>query len=245
MECKIIIGGHSHLNAMVGDRYEEKPTLRSLADQDDVAVMDGRWPRDESYWSQLAESAPGKRVGVIWGGNEHNSVYFFQAAYEFDFASRYVPGVLGAAQFVTQRTIKQRFRTLSLDDMNVALARISEAKPERFALLGTPPPKKDNDKLRALLEREPAFMAWAKQINSPLETIGITDPYIRLKLWYLLQDMFREAAANHGAKFIAVPPEVQDSEGFLREELWAPDVTHANGEYGRIMLAKVIEELRA
>jgi hypothetical protein len=245
LDCKIVIGGHSHLNAMVGDRHEEKPTLRALAGQEDVAVLDGSWPRDETYWSGLAEAAPGKRIGLIWGGNEHNSVYFFQAAYEFDFASRHVSALLGNAQVVSQRTIKQRFRKLSLDDMDAALTKISAAKPERLALIGTPPPKKDSEKLRVMLEREPAFVAWAKQINSPLETIGITDPHVRLKLWYLLQDMFREAAASYDAEFISVPPEVQDAEGFLREELWAPDVTHANAEYGRIMLAKIIGELRA
>jgi hypothetical protein len=229
---------------MVGDRYEENPTQRGLAGQEDVAVLDGRWPRDEAYWTHLAEVATGKRIGLIWGGNEHNSVYFFQAAYEFDFASRHVSGVLGGAQFITQRTIKQRFQKLSLDDMDATLSKIAAAKPERLALLGTPPPKKDNEKLRAMLEREPALVAWAKQINAPLETIGITDPFVRLKLWYLLQDMFKEAAGRYGAAFIAIPPEVQDAEGFLREELWAPDVTHANADYGRIMLAKAIQELR-
>jgi hypothetical protein len=116
--------------------------------------------------------------------------------------------------------------------------------PAKLALLGTPPPKKDNEKLRGLLTREPVFVAIAAAHNATPETIEITDPYVRLKLWYLLQDMFREAAAKFGGVYVPVPAETQDRDGFLREEFWAADVTHANSDYGRLMLAKTLEELQ-
>lgn len=199
----------------------------------------------DSYWRELTRQAPGRRIGLMWGGNEHNSVYFFQAAYQFDFASRYVQRLLGRAQILTQRTVKQRFQKLSLNNLEATLTAIVRAGPQRLALLGTPPPKKDNEKLRAVLTREPAFVAWAESLNASLETIEITDPYVRLKLWYLLQDMFRAAAEKNGAQFIPTPPAVQDDEGFLKEEFWAADVTHANSDYGRLMLAKVLEEMEA
>ena len=244
MGNEILIGGHSHVNALVGDRHVNAPAVRCLEGEPDVSVLDGPWPRSEAYFERLAAESAHRRVGLVWGGNEHNSVYFFQAAYRFDFASRYVSRILGRAQIVTQRAVRQRFRKLSLDDMGVALKSIRAAGPEKLALVGTPPPKKDNEKLRAVLEREPVFLAWADQLRTSAQTIEITDPHVRLKLWYLLQDMFREAAQAHGAAFISTPAEVQDEEGFLKEEYWAPDVTHANADYGRVVLAKVLEELR-
>ena len=187
----------------------------------------------------------GRRVGLIWGGNEHNAFYFFESAHMFDFASKYVARLLERVQIVTQRTVKSRFREHSLAQLDEVLDSLVRARPERLALIGTPPPKKDSEKLRAVLDREPFFLAVAASMKADRDSVRITDPYVRLKLWYLLQDMLREAAGRRGAHFVAVPPECQDREGFLRDEFWAPDVTHANADYGHIMLARVLEELRA
>jgi len=241
---KILLAGHSHLNALVGDRYVQSPTLRSLDDRPDVTILDGPWPRPDDYWRALAKNARDKATGLMWGGNEHNSIYFFNAAYEFDFSSRYVARLLGRAQIVTQRTVKQRFREHSLGELDSALKALSAARPRKLALLGTPPPKKDNERLRQMLAAEPVFFEWAKTLGAPIETIGITDPFVRLKLWHVLQDMFREAAAKYDGAFVATPAEAQDDEGFLKDEYWAPDVTHANPAYGNLMLAKVLTELQ-
>ena len=242
---QVLLGGHSHLNALVGDRFVTEPSLRTYQHDETVAIFDGPWPRPETYWRSLSAEACDRTVGLMWGGNEHNSVYFFHAAYEFDFTSRYVARIVGRAQIVTQRKVKQRFRELSLNDLDLTVKAIAAAKPRKLALLGTPPPKHDNEKLRSLLAREPVLLEWVKALKATPETIGITDPFVRLKLWYLLQDMFREAAEKYGGIFIAAPAEAQDENGFLKEELWAPDVTHANAEYGRLMLDKVLAELKA
>ena len=245
MPFDILLGGHSHLNALAGDRHVEAPSLRSLENDPTVAILDGPWPRPDAYWQSFAAEASDRIVGLIWGGNEHNSAYFFQAACEFDFTSRYVPYLLGRSQIITQRTVRQRFRNLTLKDLETTLKAVSAAGPRKLGLIGTPPPKKDSEKLRAMLAREPHFLAWAEALKTPIETIGITDPFVRLKLWYLLQDMLRELATKFDFDFLATPPEAQDAEGFLKEEFWAPDITHANADYGRLMLAKVLRELRA
>ena len=98
--------------------------------------------------------------------------------------------------------------------------------------------------MKELLPQEPHFVEWAKQMGG-VESAAITDPYVRLKLWHVLQDLIAEAATRHGACFIPVPDGLKDKEGFLKPEHWANDVTHANEVYGEIMLRKVVEELRA
>jgi hypothetical protein len=244
LETQILLGGHSHMLALVGDRYSEAPTLREHETQPAVRILDGRWPRDEVYWREFVAAAAGRTVGLMWGGNEHNSIYFFQRAYRFDFSSEHVSRFLSRAQIVTQRTVRKRFLELSLNDMETLLKALAGAGARKVALLGTPPPKYDNEKLRKLLDAEPVLVQWARTAKIPLDEVAITDPLVRLKLWHLLQDMFREAAARYGFSYIGTPPEAQDADGFLREELWAPDVTHANMAYGALMFAKVIEELQ-
>ena len=76
-----------------------------------------------------------------------------------------------------------------------------------------------------------------------LDTVKITPPHVRLKLWYLLQEMLEESAHEVGGKFIPVLAEAQDEAGYLRPEYWYHDVTHANRLYGGLMLRRVIEEL--
>jgi hypothetical protein len=110
-------------------------------------------------------------------------------------------------------------------------------------LVGTPPPKKDNEALRKLLEKEPYFCDWAAQLGQSIDEIKITEPHVRLKLWFLLQDMIAEIGRRHGARFIPVPSELQDEDGFLLEQYWHPDVTHANAAYGAIVLRKVLEDV--
>lgn len=241
---EVLLGGHSHINALVGDMHCEIPALRELGNGMHAKVLDGPWPRSVRYWKEFALEARDRNVGLMWGGNEHNSIYLFEGAWKVDFASRYVTRLLGRAQIVTQRTVKQRFRDLTLNEMDETLTLLCSSSPSKLALLGTPPPKKDNSKLREMLAHEPVFLAIAQAQKSTPKTIEFTDPYVRLKLWYLLQDMFREAASKFGAFFVPVPAETQDADGFLCEEFWAPDVTHANLDYGRLMLTKTLAGLK-
>ena len=128
--------------------------------------------------------------------------------------------------------------------MTKLLAAIRKEEPRKLCVLGTPPPKKDSEALRRKLEREPFFLDWAAAIGQDVATIKITEPLVRLKLWHLLQDMFRAEAQKVGAVFVPVPAETLDDEGYLKPEYSADDVTHANEAYGALMLKKAIEELR-
>jgi hypothetical protein len=55
--------------------------------------------------------------------------------------------------------------------------------------------------------------------------------------------MFATAAASVGGRFVPVPAETVDAEGYLLPAYWQPDITHANAAYGEIMLRKVLKEL--
>jgi hypothetical protein len=148
-----------------------------------------------------------------------------------------------SAQIISRAAIRHRFQK-SLDDLDLVLQRLATGGLNRIALIGTPPPKGDNEALRAFAQLEDFFVSAARRFGQSVETLPITDPYVRLKLWYLLQDMLAEVARIRGVMFIPVPKEVQDTDGFLKREFWLSDVTHANEAYGNVMYETVVRAFR-
>ncbi|MGD1039064.1 MAG: hypothetical protein ABR878_18295 [Roseiarcus sp.] len=239
----MILAGHSHINALVGNRFSADVVLQEISAHKGLLSLDGPWPRNDAYWEKLIAQANGNRIALVWGGNEHNSCYLFDASYQFDFRSRHVTKIMNRLQIVAQSTIRKKFWDLSIRDLSRFLANLTKSYPSRIVLLGTPPPKKDNEALKKLLAAEPHFLEWAAQIGGGIDQVKLTAPHIRLKLWYVLQDLLAEEAGKVAGSFVRVPVETQDEEGFLKPEFSAHDVTHANEAYGALMLAKLIEEL--
>lgn len=239
----IVVGGHSHMCALVGDLHESQAVLHAVADYPNVYALHGPWPRDEAYWQWMKEQSAGTKIALVWGGNEHNLFYFFEDHRSFDFVSRHVNKLSFALNVIPQRIVREKFNKTSLQNLRGLLAGIEKAPVFSVAVVGTPPPKRDNEQLRKILLNEPYFVDWAADIGENLETVKILSPHIQLKLWFLLQDMLAEAAHQVGVRFIPVAREVMDAEGFLREEYWYPDVTHANRHYGEVMLRQIVEEL--
>ncbi|MBY6243311.1 hypothetical protein [Methylosinus sp. Sm6] len=240
---KVILAGHSHLTALTVNHVKNPPALRALRQHGNLHVLEGTWPRDPAYWRALADHAAGAHVVIVWGGNEHNVSFFFQAAFAFDFLSNKVKRLVPSFQIVSQSRIRRRFNEIDLFELDRVLPILNARMPASVTLVGTPPPKKDTEALRKLLEREPYFCDWAAQLGQSVAEIKITEPHIRLKMWFLLQDMIAEISERYGARFIPVPSELQDEDGYLLEQYWHPDVTHANAAYGAIVLRKVLEQV--
>ena len=237
-EDKIVIAGHSHTVAIASYRASRAPEVRAFGEHEKMFVLDGSWPRDKAYWQQLRELARNQTIVLVWGGNEHNLLYFFEEKDPFDFYSKHVERLIPGARIVPQRMIRKNFAE-RLKYLSIELRALVKAQSRQILLLGTPPPKKDNAELARLMVGEGYFQDWAERLGE----MRIADPYKRLKLWYLLQEMFEEEAAKANVRFVAVPTAAQDEDGFLQRELWADDVTHGNAAYGQMMMDKLIAEL--
>src|SRR5262249_40466046 len=121
--------------------------------------------------------------------------------------------------------------------------RIAAAGGPPGVLLGTPPPKGNKEALRGLLSREPLFAILAERMGANLATAELSPPVLLLKLWLLLQDMMRVLADRFGMRFCSSPADACTAEGYLRDDLWA-DATHANDDYGALMLRDLVLQLR-
>lgn len=102
-------------------------------------------------------------------------------------------------------------------------------------VIAPPPPKKDN---RFILER---FMRQKKRIyrGRAVEDFGVERPAIRLKLWCMEMQLLADWTASLGASFVPAPRDSMDPDGFLKEDYYGDDVTHASDDYGALVLDQV------
>lgn len=243
INAPIVVAGHSHMSALVGDLHASETELHAVPNFPNVLALHAPWPRSEEYWEHLRAKSAGTRIALVWNGNEHNLHYFFQSPHPFDFQSRHVSKIISTFRIIPRRMVREKFNKSSFDDLRAVLVNLATGSARSIHLVGTPPPKKDNEQLRKILLNEPHFTIWAEGIGESFDTVKITSPHLRLKLWFLVQEMLAEAAHEVGGKFVSVPAELQDADGFLRSEYWASDVTHANRLYGEVMLRRIVQEL--
>jgi hypothetical protein len=65
-----------------------------------------------------------------------------------------------------------------------------------------------------------------------------------MKMWLEQEMQYRVGCAREDIKYIVLPPEAQDRNGFLREEYWSADGFHGNDAYGEMMLDYVSRVIR-
>lgn len=73
----------------------------------------------------------------------------------------------------------------------------------------------------------------------PEEEIQFAPPQCRLALWKLEASLVGQYLAELPVQHLQYPPGTVDAKGYLAEAYQAPDVTHANSNYGRLVLEQV------
>jgi len=69
---------------------------------------------------------------------------------------------------------------------------------------------------------------------------GISSPAIRHKLWHIHSDLIKKECESLNISFIPAPSELITEYGFLNENSYAKDPTHANSIYGRAVLFQLL-----
>ena len=254
----IIIAGHSHIEALgkvplhLGDA---PPTLAPLLLQE-FASLTGAWPRADTYWDDLCSVAPGRLVGISWGGAEYVGLFFFAQLPYFDvLLPDYEDEKIDESRLIVPyRMAREVFQSSmpTLDALVVKLKSIEGCVP---FLIGAPPPRGDHDHVQAMFEQKHEwFEQLANALNTHQKSLGVrpaflsisnmklNPPRLRYKLWLVSQMLQQEIAKAQGIPFVSSPPETLDADGYLRPE-FAKDFTHANQAYGGIMLRHIKSQL--
>jgi hypothetical protein len=248
-DIKSVIAGHSHSaaisRALVRTSTEVQRQARDIALQQGIGGLRGG-PAMPGYWQMLRHLAQTRSIAIIWNGNQHNADFLLASDQPLDFLPRGYPdpSVLPKARLVAETVIREHFRP-SLEPLRQLLAELPAHDRLKRLLVGTPAPLFDNDEIRKRLGKEPLFGEKAAAIGVDISQVEITPPTVRRKLWFVIQAMMAEIAEEGGWQFVPVAPEAMDERGYMRSDLSAGDVTHANIEFGSMMVRQIARFLRS
>lgn len=245
---QLVLSGDSHVCALGAPCRLDLPSATLLPmPRDDVELysVEGPFPRDLAYWQDVVRLSQGRSCAICWGGNQHNQWFLFAPRPLFDFvlASRPDLPLHPGAEIVPEAMLRELFWP-SVAILSAMLGELCRQDGSPVFILGTPPPKRDEGTIKGYLVTEPKLLALAGEKGYSLDDVAVTPAIVRLKLWCVVQELMAELASANRASFVEVPPETQDELGFLRPEFGAPDATHANPLYGRLMLDRLLDRVR-
>ncbi|HEX8077781.1 MAG TPA: hypothetical protein VF511_08200, partial [Chthoniobacterales bacterium] len=229
--------GSSHIMCF-GVPLRNRVSLVPLNDADGrFLCLNGPFPQGPTYWRKVERLAQSHKVFIYWQGSQHMEEHLFASTPPFDFMLSGEPDLPIAADavIVPEQMIREKFAR-SFEKLAAVLTRLGDRGNQGVYVCGTPPPKGDTAAIRAALARERYWMQRLALLGSDPLAVPLTAPETLYKMWSVMQSMLRDVAHRHGAEFLPIPTEAQTPEGFLREEFWCRDVTHANENLGPLIL---------
>lgn len=244
---RALIAGHSHIVAL-GVPLKHPHAVDGIVpieSRPDIGGFTGRWERVPSHWDELIRICAGRVIVLSWQGNQHLAHFMLAPEPRIDFVFSGAPAAVDSnAVLVPEIALRQLFQPHH-QEMAQLIGKLRAAGARRVVVIGSPPPKEDDQFCRAQMSKEPHFAAMANRFGVDLASVPLSSPQLRNKYWLLLQDVMRLNAARVGAEFLPVPRAAFSPSGGLRREYWADDVTHANRAYGALMLDAIAERLKA
>jgi hypothetical protein len=242
-----LIVGQSHIAAIRQaerarrERHPDGPrarTLHTIQDRFGSELVDVAPDAAEPYAAARfapvleeeisAQLARGPRVVSVSGGNAHNVLGLVQYARPFDFllpgeaAAALTSGAEPIAAALVEAALRRRLQH------DFARLRLLREIAGPFVHVESPPPVGDEAVLSAQAETWFGIAGGTARAIAPRA--------LRWRIWRLNSALFRREVEALGGRFLPVPPETQDADGFLRPEL-AGDATHGNQAYGTRVLA--------
>jgi hypothetical protein len=170
-------------------------------------------------------------ISVI-GGNQHAVFSTIQHPQRFDFM---VPDeamqIAPKSELVPFRTLYPYFLTALRGGDGETIAAFRKATKARMIHLLAPPPKRKNHWIEAYHDTLFAGDALARQ--------GVSRPELRMKFWRLQNRAIEEICAEFDVEVLGIPPQASDADGFLERPYYAGDATHANQQYGELVLDQI------
>lgn len=236
----VILTGHSHVIAFgVPPLPKDKSVERSIeflsSESVDFYATVERWDgtRSSDYWRHTAEESNGKAVAIFWQGNQYNSDFLFHRGQQFDIAlnGAAVKDIIKEFQLVPVSVVKSHL-TPAFDGLDDAIEILKDGGVSNIIIIETPPPKSDPAFMIPHLISSKAFNGIAAKYGVEITEESITLASVRQKLWRITQDISLSLAKHHNISYLPLPKDVLESDGTLKSEYWANDVTHANTAYG-------------
>lgn len=244
---EFIIAGHSHIFALGAARDYSGPeslTPVEAGGKQGYFLME-TWGqgRGQSYWDALIKHSKGRAVVLVFQGNQHFSNFLFARQPLFDFVdpldTDYAPAP--GAVLVPRRLVKA-LPALMPAGLKHVISQMQARGCRRIIVTGTPPVRRDYPQLVDEVRKWADWRKITEYIGVDIATCDYTPPPIMKRLWGVVQELLADVARETGTKFVPVPAEAMEPQGYLSEKYCGPllDFTHANNEYGRLMLEHIV-----
>lgn len=239
----IIIAGDSHTLALGRPEANNDQVTVSKAEnsQLDLGFLIAPWPYEATYYQKAIQlSAEHNLVLSVWGNQHNMHIFSPHTKYDFYLANWPEMEVDPSRELVPETLVRQLFaQSLEMLDHIASQMKAIGSPP---IVLAPPPPRRENEKVRKYLITDWHFVNACAALGKTIDDVEIEPEEIRLKTYLVLCDMTREIAEKHGCVYLAPPAEAVDG-GFLKEEFWYRDLTHANESYGRLVIKQIEKEV--
>jgi hypothetical protein len=179
-------------------------------------------------------------VAVLWYGAQVSTHFTLAVGPEFDVMLSDGSAVEG--QIIPRVAIEELLRSTVEDDpafRTIAGVLAASAVAGKPSFLGPPPPLPIAT-VRERLGTETYFAERAGELDVELATAPLIPDHVRAKVWKLLMSVYAAIAERHGGRLIPPPDEAVDETGLLAPAFWSHDITHANENYGRAYLRRIL-----
>jgi hypothetical protein len=235
---RIVLFGDSHTYAVQRaiERRNAKgmavplEVYRLLKTKNNVVMGDTHF---EDFLALAGKLAEQDVVVSMIGGNQHAVFSTIQHPQKFTFM---LPGddcAEEGAELIPYRALAQYFTAGIKGRDGQSLAALRKATRARVVHLQPPPPKRDN---RHILKHHESKFA-----QDNITNLGVSAPELRMAFWRLQAQLLEELCAELAIAILPPPSAALDSNGFLAEEFYANDATHANPCYGELVLQQIEE----
>jgi hypothetical protein len=180
-------------------------------------------------------------------GNQHFANFLLARMPLFDFIDPMDPGYVPypGAVLVPRRMVKA-LPMLDTSWVRNLVERCLGAGCRQIFIIGTPPVREDFGNARELVCNTPFWRERATKLGIDITLCDFTPAPIMKRLWGVLQESLADVAHKMGVRFLPLPSETVDANGYLKVEFRGPiwNFAHANQAYGRIALEDIIRAVR-
>lgn len=239
---RVLVFGDSHVEALQQALQERGATRRGItieAFYRKVPAMNGGFRGDttlDEFKERAQELGPKDMVVSMLRGNVHHMVGMVQHPEPYDFL---LPGDDTSPEdgktLIPYKVLEDFFlRRLGKDTEPVHFFR--RRTDACVCHLMAPPPKEGT---KHIMQGPQVFLLMH------IKELGVSPAPLRQKFWQLQKRVMEQIFADYEVPLIPVPKECLSERGFLREEYSAPDATHANKEYGKLLIKQIEKLVRA
>lgn len=241
MSRAILVIGQSHVAAIRSaakarrEADPDRPRTRVIHTLEERYGPEIIGAGDEARFSPALEEAIRDHIArhdpiraSVSGGNVHNGFALIRHPRPFDFllSIEAGPPLDAAAEPITEAMTRAALES-ALDHDRARLREIARIMGPGTIQVESPPPLADDAQIAALAD------AYFRERGIAAQ--GVAPAPLRYKMWRLHARIVAGYCADLGLRYLPVPTEVQDGEGFLRPEL-AGDATHGNEAYGEAII---------